>query len=280
MVRFARARRAPRPAGGLALAARVVLGVVCLGAALLTAGIPSAVADQGSTFVLGDLRIAPPTGYVNDQAGLLTAAQQSELEQLCRGIDQRTGAQIALAILPSLKGETADDVKVRLFEAWGVGHKADDRGLLILHALEERRIEIEVGYGLEGVLPDARVGRILDEHVVPNFRTEKFFEGYRAGLTAIGQVVAGDPDAQGGTDAYGRGTGQGGGDRFPFVLLILIPILLYLFVRHPRLLVMLMLMNMGGGGSGGGRGSRGGFGGGFGGFGGGRSGGGGAGRSY
>lgn len=258
----------------MCIACRISVGLI---AALLSAGAVAA-ADSQTTFVLGDLRIPPPTGYVNDQAGLLTAAQRAELEQSCRGIDQRTGAQVALVILPSLKGESVGDVKVRLFEAWGVGHRVDDRGLLILHALEERRIEIEVGYGLEGVLPDARVGRVLDEHVVPHFQAERFFEGYRAGLAAVDRILAQDPDAQSGTDAYGSGSGQPGSGRFPLVLLILIPVLLYLFVRHPRLMLVLLMMNMGGGG--GGRGPRGGFGGGFGGFGGGRSGGGGAGRSY
>jgi uncharacterized protein len=283
MIRIARARGVFRRLRGIAPAAGAVVCLTLLCAALLSVG--PAAADQGTTFVLGELRIAPPTGYVNDLAGLLTDAQRGELEELCRTIDRETGVQIAVAIIPSLKGEEASDVKTRLFEAWGVGRKAENRGLLILHALQERRIEIEVGYGLEPILPDARVGRILDGRVIPHFRENQFFEGYRAGLLAIDEIIAKDPDARGGADAYGGSGRPAGSGKLPVGVLLLIPVLLYLFVRHPRLLLLLMLMNMGGGRGGGMRGGfggglGGGFGGGFGGFGGGMSGGGGAGRSY
>jgi uncharacterized protein len=230
---------------------------------------------------MGELRIPLPRGYVNDYAEILSRAQRSELEELCRRIDRASGAQVALVVLPDLKGEPITEVRGRLFEAWGVGRAAGDRGLLILHALQERRIEVEVGYGLEPILPDARVGVILDRAVVPEFGEGRFFAGYRAGIIALGERILQDPDAAPGPDAYRQGTRpQGGRSRgFPLGALLLVPVFLYLLVRHPRLLLLLLLMNMGGRrGFGGGLG--GGFGGGFGGFGGGLSGGGGAGRSY
>ncbi len=260
-----------------------VLGV----AVLLPAGAPVRAQIQAETFVLGDLRIPPPTGYVNDFADAFTRAQRSELEQICRAIDRQTGAQIAVALVPGMQGEVPADVKTRLYETWGVGRKGEDRGLLILHALEERRIEVEVGYGLEPILNDARVGRILDQYMVPALRDDRFFEAYRAGLRAFGEVIATDPDARPGSDAYRTRSGSGGRTRaprsgdggFPWGALLLAPVFLYLLIRHPRLLFFMMLMGMGGGRRGGGIGG-GGFGGGFGGFGGGMSGGGGAGRSY
>ena len=229
---------------------------------------------------LGELRVPAPRGYVNDFAGVLSPAEWSRLESLCRGIDRDTGAQIALVIFRDLKGETPGDVKTRLFEAWRVGREHDDRGLLILHALSERRLEVETGYGLEPVLTDARIGAILDSEVMPHFREGRFFEGYLAGITAYGRRIAErDPDARAGSDAYRGSTSRGERRRgFPWGLIILGPIFLYLFIRHPRLFLLLMLSGaMGGGGRGGGMR---GFGGGFGGFGGGMSGGGGAGRSY
>lgn len=226
---------------------------------------------------LGDLRVPAPRGYVNDFAGLLSTRERDQLETLCTRIDQATGAQIALAILPDLAGEEATDVKTRIFEVWRVGRAEDDRGLLILHALEERRIEVEVGYGLEGILPDGRVGAILDAAVMPHFRSGNFYMGYFEGLNAFAQRISGDAGGTRGRDAYRRGSGARSERGFPWGALLLAPIFLYLLIRHPRLLLFMILMNMGGRRSGGMGGS---FGGGFGGFGGGMSGGGGAGRSY
>ena len=117
----------------------------------LSLGIQVAAA-QGQALTMGDLRIPRPTGYVNDLAHVLDPAQVRDLEQLCRSIDRRGGVQIALVTLPSLEGEPAGEVKTRLFEAWGVGRRQDDRGLLILHALytgEERRTEPRVPMGFE-----------------------------------------------------------------------------------------------------------------------------------
>ncbi|MCK4305389.1 MAG: TPM domain-containing protein [Candidatus Eisenbacteria sp.] len=240
--------------------------------------------SNGRELVMGDLRIPPPTGYVNDFAQVMTRAQRLELEDLCRRLDRASGAQLALVILPSVEREPITEVKNRLFEAWQVGRKSDDRGLLIVHALSERRIEVEVGYGLEPILPDARVGALLDQAVMPLFKEGRFFEGYRSGIAAFGQRILADPNAKGGSDAYRRGgrpsSGQSGGGsrRFPIGGLLLVPVFLYLLIRHPRLLLLLLIMNMGGSRRGGGLGGS--FGGGFGGFGGGMSGGGGAGRSY
>ncbi len=249
----------------------------------LTLALP-APGQQLNELRMGDLRIPPPRGYVNDFADTLSRSQVDQLEQISRQIDRQTGAQVALVIVASLAGEPITEVRNRLFEAWGVG-RADDRGLLILHALEERRIEVEAGYGLEGVLPDARVGAILDASVMPHFKAGDFFNGYREGLLALGRFLAEDPDARPGEDAYrsparsgsaGGGRARSGERGFPWGMLLMAPVFIYLAIRHPRLLLLLLIF--GGGGRRGGM--SGGFGGGFGGFGGGGSGGGGAGRGY
>lgn len=262
-----------RPAG--ARFALVALVMILFGAALAVTA-PIAAAQANQPLRLGNLHIPAPRGYVNDFAGALSPNEVSHLEQMCRQIDRTTGAQIALVIVTGLEGESATDVRTRLYEAWGVGRARDDRGLLILHALSERRIEVETGYGVEGVLPDGRVGRILDESVTPHFREGDLFAGYRGGLEAFAAALGEDPDSQPGQDAYRSSSRQGAGRRLPLGSLLLIPIFIYLAIRHPRLLLLLLIL----GGRGGGRGTGGGFGGGFGGFGGGMSGGGGAGRSY
>ncbi len=231
---------------------------------------------------LGDLHIDAPGGYVNDFAGTMSARQATELEEICRRVDQAIGVQIALVTIPDLAGESAADVRTRLFEVWHIGREDDNRGLLILHAVAERRIEIEVGYDLEPVITDVQTGAILDREALPAFRGGRFHEGYRNTIAALYELARDDENARAGADAYRRGS-SGGSRReksrgFPLKGLLMAPIFLYLLIRHPRLLLFMLLTGVGGrrGGYGGG----GSFGGGFGGFGGGMSGGGGAGRSY
>ena len=111
-----------------------------------------------------------PQGYVSDYAGVMNANLRRSLEGRLRELEQKTSAQIAVVALRSLKGGEIRDFANRLFERWGVGRKGRDNGVLILASLEDRKIWVEVGYGLEGILPDARVGRILDQAVLPEFR--------------------------------------------------------------------------------------------------------------
>ncbi len=268
--------------GSVPARAGVLLGLLAVLLVCCAATPGAQTGHRAEEFVLGDLRIPPPRGYVNDFAGILTREQARELENICRAIDRQTSAQVALVILPTVAGESVTDVRTRLFETWKIGDAKDDRGLLILHTLEERRIEVETGYGLEPILPDATVGSILSEAVGPSFRQDRFFEGYRSGLMAFGDRILAGPGAQAGQDAYrgrsGRGSGRQGRRGLPIGGILMGIVFLYLFIRHPRLAMLLLIMNMGGR-----RGSYrggGGFGGGFGGFGGGSSGGGGAGMSY
>jgi len=264
---------APRCQGLWGLAATVLLLIHLFAP-------PGACEEQ--ELVLGNLRIPKPYGYINDFAETMSARQEAELEDICRRIDRATGAQMVVVTIPDLADESSSDVRTRLFEAWQIGRKNDNRGLLILHALEERRIEVEVGYDLEPVITDSRVGAILDREALPAFRGGKFYEGYHNTIAAFYELARGDASARPGDDAYRSGAapsgGQGGSKKFPLKTLLMAPIFLYLLIRHPRLLIFMLLSGMGGrrGGSAGG----GSFGGGFGGFGGGMSGGGGAGRSY
>src|SRR5437667_9715100 len=105
-----------------------------------------------------DIKKIHPTGYVSDLAGVISPKAKSQLEALCAEVEQKTGAQMAIVTVPSLEGESVENYAVELFKQLGVGSKKDNRGVLLLVAPNERKYRIEVGYGLEPVINDARAG--------------------------------------------------------------------------------------------------------------------------
>ncbi|MFB3903731.1 MAG: YgcG family protein [Acidobacteriota bacterium] len=225
-----------------------------------------------------------PTGYVNDFAGVFRPEQRQDLEQYLAALEQKTTSQVAVVTVPSLEGNEIRDFANRLFERWGIGRKGQDNGLLLLAAIQDRKVWIEVGYGLEPVIPDARAGRVLDEYVIPYFKQGDYGTGLSEGARAIGGIIAQEAGVQ--LDgAPVRGSPQPApeeGRGIGCLGYIIIAILILVFIRHPFLLLFLLqILSSGGGGRRGGGFGGGGFGGGgFGGFGGGSSGGGGAGRSW
>jgi uncharacterized protein len=182
----------------------------------------------------------------------------------------------------SLQNRPIEDVAVTTFKTWGIGKKDKNNGVLFLIAPNDRRMRIEVGYGLEGVLPDGRTGRIMDEAVAPYFRQGRMAQGVLEGTKQIANVLAQNagvdlsPEFQADVP---NGISLRLGRREKAVLIFVLFVLVILVTRHPWL-IWFLLSNSGRGGSGRGGGwSGGGFGGGgFGGFGGGSSGGGGASR--
>jgi uncharacterized protein len=128
-------------------------------------------------------------GDVNDFAGVLKPDEKQSLENRCRQVREQTGAQLAVVVLRSLEGGQIDDFAVKLFERWGIGQKGKDNGLLLLVALEDRQARIEVGYGLEGILPDSLAGRILREQLFPAFKQQKYAEGLSAAVGRIAEIV-------------------------------------------------------------------------------------------
>lgn len=226
-------------------------------------------------------------GYVNDFANVITPNAVAQIEALCQELQEKTGAEMAVATFSSIGDEDPDEYANRLFEKWGLGKKGKDNGVLLFLTLGERkRIRLETGYGLEGILPDITAGRILDNYVIPQFRQKNYSAGLLAGMQAIAGLIAADAGVQitGALRPNLRKQRSEGGFS-PLAIIILILILIVL--ARSGLLGPLLLSGMFGGGRGryrdwgGGGGFGGGFGGGgFGGFGGGGSGGGGAGRSW
>jgi uncharacterized protein len=143
-----------------------------------------------------------PTARVNDYAGLLTTADRTRLEALLTDREGATGAQMVIAIFRSLEGESLEDFSIRLAERWRVGQRGLDNGVILLVFVDERRVRLEVGYGLEPVLPDAVASRIISSEMGPRFREGR----YAAGLeSAVQEVYARVANPQAAPAARARG---------------------------------------------------------------------------
>jgi uncharacterized protein len=136
-----------------------------------------------------------PRGLVNDYAKVLTADQVASLEAVLEQNKQSTGSEIAVVTIKSLGGDTIENYAVKLFEEWGIGQKGKDNGALLLIALDDRQMRIEVGYGLEPVLTDALTSSIIRNTLRPAFQEGKYYDGISAAVSQMTAVVAGDESA-------------------------------------------------------------------------------------
>lgn len=222
-----------------------------------------------------------PSDYVNDFAGVLDQNTIAQLDSLCQQVDEKAHAQVAIAIIKSLDGSDIESYAVALYKNWGVGSKSTNRGVLILLATQDHRYRIEVGYGLEPILPDGKVGGFGRE-AVPLLKQNDYSGAISLMTSRVADVIAQDAGVQltgarprTPTAAEQPSTGMSIGG----IIVIIIIGLILLGTPFGRLLLWGMLLGGRGGGYGGG-GGFGGGGGGFGGFGGGSSGGGGASGSW
>jgi uncharacterized protein len=133
------------------------------------------------------------TGRVVDQTGTLSPAQQATLEQTLASFEARKGTQIAVLIVPTTAPEQIEQFSIRVAEKWKLGRKKVDDGAILIVAKDDRTTRIEVGYGLEGVLTDLTTHRIIDEAVLPRFKSQDFYGGITAGVDKIIRVVDGEP---------------------------------------------------------------------------------------
>jgi uncharacterized protein len=232
-----------------------------------------------------------PQGYVSDFASVVDAQSKAALEQYCAVVERSTGAQMALVTVTSLKSEPIEDVANTIFRSWGVGQKGKNEGILLLLAVADRRSRLEVGYGLEPILPDGLDGSVLRE-MRPALRQGQYGEALLAAAQTIGAAIAKAKNValEGPVQRPARRSTGGGSIPWPLILGGLFLLFWILRAGGRRgggggggFWTGLLLGNLmrGMGGSGGGGGGFGGYdggssGGGFGGFGGGDSGGGGA----
>jgi len=237
-----------------------------------------------------------PTGYVNDFAGVLSPATIAQLNDICQQLDTKAQAQVAVVTIKSLDGADIFDYSVQLYQKWGIGQKGKDRGVLILLAVADRKYYINTGYGLEGILPDGKVGGFGRE-AVPLLRQNDYNGALLLLTSRIADVIAQDAGVK--IDMVRPPTPVGVRDEpaTPLsagaIIAIIVILAIVLLTPLRRLLFWFLLFGGGGGrgyrggyggggfgGGGWGGGGFGGGGGGFGGFGGGSTGGGGAGGGW
>jgi uncharacterized protein len=141
---------------------------------------------------LADVAVPPLTGRVVDQTGTLSASDIASLTQKLKDLETRKGSQVAVLIVPTTAPETIEQFAIRAAEAWKIGRRKIDDGALLVVAKDDRKLRIEVGYGLEGSLTDVTSSRIINEIIVPKFRTGDFAGGIAAGVDRIIAVIDGE----------------------------------------------------------------------------------------
>ena len=146
-------------------------------------------------FGLAAVDFPTPTGFVNDFAGVLGQGARQQLEERLQAYARETTTEIAIAVLPSLGGRTIEEASVRLFEQWRIGKRDKNNGLLIVVAVSDRRVRIEVGYGLEGKVPDAQAGRIIRDIITPPFRQGDYAGGLTAAVDELARLIGAPPVA-------------------------------------------------------------------------------------
>lgn len=146
------------------------------------------------TISAGGLALEVPylSGRVNDQVGLISGESGARIQATLERLEQQNGAQVAVLIVGGLQGEAVEDFSMQVAEAWKLGRKGVDDGVLLLIAHEDRSIRIEVGYGLEHVLTDLDSRRIIDDLMAPAFRRGEFEKGVEAAVQAIAAKIAGE----------------------------------------------------------------------------------------
>jgi uncharacterized protein len=137
--------------------------------------------------------VPPLQTRVTDLTGTLSTSENAELSKILADYEKEKGSQIAVLILPSTRPETIEQYSIRVAEQWKIGRKGVDDGVLLIVAKEDRKLRIEVGYGLEGVLPDAKAKDIIDEVIVPYFKNGDFYGGVKIGVETIIATIRNEP---------------------------------------------------------------------------------------
>jgi uncharacterized protein len=259
---------------------------------LFVLGALVAMAQSGSNFSIDKIINTPPNPpkLVNDYANILTADQKEALERKLYLFDDTTSNQVTVVIVPNLGGQDVADVAIALGRKWGVGNKKSNNGVILLVSVEDRKLNISPGYGLEKSLPDLTCQQIIDNVIVPDFKGNDYYAGISQGTDAIIQATRGEFKSP---ENYNRRGQTGGIGKIIFIVIIVIVFLAissggrggggsYMSRGGAMPFIIGNLlggMGRGGGGFGGGGGGSSG-GGGFGGFGGGSFGGGGSSGSW
>jgi len=189
------------------------------------------------------------SGRVVDQANVLSEAARDRVSAMLKAHEDATGNQVAVLTVPTLSGEAVEDYAVRVFEDWKLGQLDKDNGVLVLVVPQDRRMRIEVGYGLEGTLTDAASSRIIRDLMTPRFREGNYDVGIEAGVTGVIQILEGkqprDPEADWTAPAKSARAFQVNGPRLPLPVLILVSLFVFGIIG---LFTFIGLVSPGGGG--------------------------------
>lgn len=139
------------------------------------------------------VEVPPLTAPVTDLTGTLTPDQVAALDAKLRAFEQAQGSQVAVLVVPTTQPEEIEQYAIRVAEAWRLGRKDADDGAILIVARDDRKLRIEVGYGLEGALPDAIANRIIDEDIVPQFKRGDYYGGIETGVDRMLRVIEGEP---------------------------------------------------------------------------------------
>ncbi|MDV6347285.1 YgcG family protein [Nitrosomonas sp. Is35] len=161
---------------------------------------------------MADVAIPPLKAHVNDLTATLSASEVVHLEQKLLAFEKTKGSQIAVLMIPTTQPETIEQYSIRVAEAWQLGRKGIDDGILLLIAKNDHALRIEVGYGLEGVIPDAIAKRIIADIMTPHFKLGHFANGIDAGIEAIIHLIQGEPLPP---PKNSRNTNSAAGEHFP-----------------------------------------------------------------
>lgn len=150
-------------------------------------------AVPAATYAL-DAPPKPKDSPIVDQANVLTPEQEVQLAATLKAERDKTGNQIGILTIKSLEGDALEDYSIKVARGWGIGSKERDSGVLLLAVIDDRKLRIEVGYGLEGSLTDARSSRIIRDRIAPEFRKGRYYEGLNSGVQGIHAAIAGEVD--------------------------------------------------------------------------------------
>jgi uncharacterized protein len=163
---------------------------------------------------------------VNDYTNTLSGTEQQTLEQKLIAYDDSTSTQVAIVVVQDLGGYEVQDYAVRLAESWGIGQKGTNNGVLILASIGDRKITIQAGYGMEGVLPDAICKRIIEQEIKPAFKQGNFYQGFDDAINAIALAAKGE------YKAVPRKKNNKSAPGFVFVIIVFIVMLIIFSIRN------------------------------------------------
>jgi uncharacterized protein len=166
------------------------------------------------------LSVPPLRGRVNDYAKVIKTDQTRKLEDQLAQFERDTGHQVAILTVPSLEGDSLEDFSIRVAENWKIGKKGFDNGVILIVVPKDRRLRLEVGYGLEGVLPDAIANQIISQYIIPHFRAGDFSSGIIVGIDAVLRVIKKEPLPEAARQKPSKPSGSGFGSLTGLVLLL------------------------------------------------------------